>query len=71
MKKQNLYKIAWGIAAALLLAFSVTLIIDGCTYNDTLTSFPFYVYVIVRGIEFLLPSLLAFGVAFLLKKKYK
>ena len=69
--KKCLYKIAWGIAAALFLAFVVFLIIDACTYNDMLTSAPFYVCVIVRFFEFLLPSQLLFGIGILLKKKYK
>ena len=69
--KKHLYKIAWAISAALLLAFVVMLIIDGCTYNDMLTSAPFYAYVIVRFFEFLWPALLLFGIGFLLRKKWK
>ena len=69
--KKHLYKIAGAISGALLLAFVVFLVIDSCTYNDMLTSAPFYAYVIVRFFEFLLPSQLLFGIGILLKKKWK
>ena len=69
--KKHLYKIAWAISGALLLAFVVFLVIDACMYNDMLTSAPFYADVIVRFFEFLLPAQILFGIGILLKKKWK
>ena len=67
--KAIIYKILYAVSALLLLLFIVFLCIDLYFYNDMLSSAPFYAYIIIRSLEFLLPSLIIFIVALLLKGK--
>ncbi len=60
-----------GLALLLLLLFAFFLGMDCGSYNPMHTSAPFYVCILVRGLEFLLPSGIAFLVACLLWKKAK
>ena len=58
------------ISLILVLGFMVVLNIDWITYYSNANSSPFYVFVLVRGIEFLLPSIILFIIGlYLLKRK--
>ena len=70
MKKHNIYKFLYVVSALLALGFGIHTIVDACRYNNMLTSFPFYTYLIVRAIEYLVPSLVVFIVALIVKKKF-
>lgn len=70
MKKQNIYKFLYAVSALLILGFAIHTIVDGCRYNSMLTSFPFYAFVLVRAIEYLVPSIIVFIVAVIVKKKF-
>ncbi len=70
MKKQNIYKFLYTVSALLVLGFAIHTIVDGCRYNSMLTSFPFYAFVLVRAIEYLVPSIIVFSVAVIVKKKF-
>ncbi len=43
--------------------------IDYSRYNCTLNSAPFYIWIVVNAIYFLLPAVIAFIIAVALKKK--
>ncbi len=58
----------YAISGILLLCFCVFSIVDCVRYDEMLTSAPLELVLFVRAIEFLLPALLAFGGALLLRK---
>ena len=70
MKKVNIYRFLYAVSALLVLGFAIHTIVDGCRYNSMLTSFPFYAFVLVRAIEYLVPSIIVFIVALIVKKKF-
>ena len=70
MKKQNIYKIFYIVSVLLVIAFCIQLPVEYYLYDGTYTSAPFYVTIIVRLIEFILPSTVLFIIGKVLKKKY-
>ena len=70
MKKENYYKFMYGISALLLLGFAIRLGVDYYKYDPLTTSAPFYVNIILRSLEFILPSMIAFAVGIICKKKF-
>lgn len=70
MKKPNIYKFLYGASALLALGFAIHTIIDACRYDSMLTSFPFYAFVIAHAVVYLVPSLIVFAVALIVKKKF-
>lgn len=71
MKKENVYKLMYGISALLLIGFCIRTAADYLQYSSTFTSAPFYLWVIVRAVEFILPGIIVFIAARLIKKKYE
>lgn len=71
MKKVNICKILYGISIILLIGFAISLVTDYMQYNSYLNSAPFYVFVLVRVVEFVLPSVIVFIVARVVKRKTK
>lgn len=69
MKKSNIPKFLYAVSALLVLGFAIHTIVDACRYNSMLTSFPFYTFVVVHTIEYLVPSLIVFIIAQFIKKK--
>ena len=70
MKKKNIHKFLYVISALLVLGFAIHTIVDACRYDSMLTSFPFYAFIIVHAVEYLLPSLIVFVAALIVKKKF-
>ena len=70
MKKVNRHKFLFGISALLALGFAIHTIVDACRYDSMLTSFPFYAFIIVRAVEYLVPALIVFVVGLICKKKF-
>ena len=68
MKKKNWYKFMYIISGLLVAGFIIRLIADYIQYDPIATSFPFYASVLMRSIEFLLPSLIVFITAIIFKK---
>ncbi|MFL0245547.1 hypothetical protein [Candidatus Clostridium stratigraminis] len=56
------------IAALLVLGFVIRLGADYYKYQNSGNSAPFYVFIIGRGIEFLLPSIICFIISKYVKK---
>lgn len=69
MKKQKYVTFLYFVSIILVVGFLVSVCIDYFTYDSTYNSAPFYVFIIVRGMEFILPALLVWIVARILKKK--
>ena len=70
MKKKNIHKFLFIISALLILGFAIHTIVDACRYDSMLTSFPFYAFVIVHAVEYLLPSLIVFIAAVIVQMKF-
>lgn len=68
MKKENYYKILYVISAMSLLGFVIRLGADYYKY-DYIT-IPFYIDILIRALEFILPGLLIFIAGIICKKKY-
>lgn len=66
MKK---YKILYGISIILLICFCVFIGIDYSNYDPIVTSAPFSTNILLRGVEFLIPSIIIFVIGIILKKK--
>lgn len=69
--KNGIIKILYCAFAVLVLAFIVFLGIDFYFYDPISTSAPFYAYLIIRGLEFLLPAVIVLIVCEILKRKLK
>lgn len=70
MKKENIYKFLYAVSIFLIVGFVVRLGADCFKYDSINNSVPFYVFVIERVIEFLLPSIIVFVMGKIAKKKY-
>lgn len=70
MKKENYYKFLWGISVLLVLCFVIILGVDYYKYNPIITSAPFYTYIIVRALEFILPGFVIFMIGIVCKRKF-
>jgi hypothetical protein len=71
IKKENWYKFMYVISGLLVVGFIIRLTADYIQYDPIATSFPFYASVLMRSIEFLLPSLIVFITAIIFKKYAK
>ena len=71
MKKKNIYKILYGLTLTLVLCFMIFVIIDFSCYDSLTFSAPFTAYILVRGLEFLLPGIILFVIGFIIKRKKK
>lgn len=58
--KKKYFKILYSLAIVLLIAFFVFVFIDYINYDPIFTSAPFYVNILIRGIEFLFPCFICF-----------
>lgn len=70
MKKSNIHKFLYLISALLVLGFAIHTIVDACRYNNMMTSFPFYAFVIAHAVVYLVPALIVFVLALICKKKF-
>lgn len=70
MRKSNIHKFLFVISALLVLGFAIETIVEAFRYDSMLTSFPFYAFVIVNAVIYLVPSLIVFVVAVICKKKF-
>lgn len=70
MKKENIYKFLYAVSIFLIIWFAIRLGIDYFEYDDIANSAPFYVFIIERVVEFIIPSIIVFIVGTMMKKKY-
>lgn len=59
------------VSIILIIIFLIVLIFDYLEYKKSYTSFPFYATIIMRSIQFLIPSLVCFLISNIKKKKLK
>ena len=71
MKKLNWIKACYGLSVLLVIGFIINTIIDYSRYNSTLNSAPFYLWIIVNAIYFIVPAIIALIVGLVIKKKTK
>lgn len=69
MKKGNIYKFLYVISIFLIIGFVIRLVADYFKYNSIDNSAPFYTFIFVRILEFIIPSIIVFIVARIIKKK--
>lgn len=69
MKKENIVKFLYFISIILIIGFGIRVGADYLKYNTINHSAPFYAFVIVRMIEFILPSVIVFIIARMIKNK--
>ena len=69
MKKLNWIKICYGLSILLVIGFIINTIIDYSRYNSTLNSAPFYLWIIVNAIYFIVPAIIVLIVGLVIKKK--
>lgn len=71
MKKENIYKVLYAVSICLIVAFVIMVIVDKYIYHNTpVISAPYYLFIIVRAAEFIIPSIIVFIIGKVLKKKY-
>ena len=70
MKKKNIYKLLYIASALLTLGFVIHTVVDACRYDSMATSLPFYAFVIVYAVEYLVPGLIVFIAGLICKKKF-
>ncbi len=71
MNKENIYKFWVAVSFILLVVFAIQIGIDYSRYNRALNSAPFSAFLLMRGMEFVLPSLLVFLAGMFCKNKFK
>ena len=70
MKNENIYKFLYVVSIFLIIGFAIRLGVDYFKYDSYSNSAPFYVFIIERVVEFIIPSIIVFIVAKIAKKKY-
>lgn len=70
MKKENIYKFLYVVCIFLIVGFIIRLSVDYFKYDNINNSIPFYILIIERTIEFILPSIILFIAGIFCKKKY-
>lgn len=67
INKGNIYKLLYFCSIILFVGFVLRVIADYCKYNESYSS-PFYITLIVRVIEFVVPAIILFLGATVLKR---
>ncbi len=70
MKKENIYKFLYAVCIFLIVGFIIRLSVDYFKYDNINNSIPFYILIIERTVEFILPSIILFIVGIFCEKKY-
>ena len=73
IKKEIIYKILFAVSALLVLCFAIGFGVDIYMYNNNMymSSAPLYAYAISRAVALIVPSIIVFILALILKKKFK
>lgn len=67
--KKNLSRIFYFVSTILVAAFVIKSIVDYSHYSNTLNSAPFYVWVMVNALYFIIPAIVVFVVGIVMRKK--
>ena len=71
MKKINGVTVCYTLSVLLFLGFIINTIVDYSRYNSTLNSAPFYLWVLVNILFFIVPAIIVFIVGLVIKIKQK
>ena len=71
MKKINGVRVCYTLSVMLFLGFIINTIVDYSRYNSTLNSAPFYLWVLVNMLCFIVPAIIVFIVGLVIRKKQK
>ena len=71
MKKLNISKLCYVISILMLIGFVINTILDYSRYNSTLNSAPFYLWILVNILCFIVPAIIYFIIGIVIKKKQK
>ena len=63
------HKLLYGASLLMLLGFCVAVVVDWCQYNTTLNSAPFWIWIAMDVMIWLIPAAIAALAAFVAKKK--
>ena len=66
--KKILYKSLLIVSVILIICFLIFIIKDYLNYNEFMSA-PFYVYIIARTLEFIIPSIMCFIISKIIKNK--
>lgn len=66
--KKNISKLLFLLSFILVVIFIILIIIDYLNYDFLINSAPFSALILVRLIEFIVPSIIIFGIGVVLKK---
>lgn len=69
MNRRRISTLCLALAAILPVCFAVKVITDRVVYSNTLNSAPFYLWVVVDAVYFLLPAVIALAVGLVLRGK--
>lgn len=69
MKKENIYKFLYVVSIFLVIGFAIRVGVDYFKYDSYNNFAPFYVFILERLIEFIIPSIIVFIVAKITKKE--
>ena len=67
--KNNIPKICYIVSAVLAAVFVIRSIVDYSQYSTALNSAPFYVWVLVDALYFLIPVIVVLVIGFITKKE--
>ena len=70
MTKEKIIIVLYGISILLLILFITFTIIDYTKYNESYSA-PFYVNIILRAVEFIIPSIMFMMISYILNKRNK
>ncbi len=70
MKKENIYKFLYIVSIIFIIGFIIIIGVDYFKYDNLNNSAPFYTFIIMRIIEFIIPSILVFIIGKIIKNKY-
>ena len=69
MKKVRGYQLLTGASALMVLGFGIHLVIDYCRYVNSFTSAPFWIWIAVDAVLWLIPAALSLAAGLVSKKK--
>ena len=65
------YKVFYGVSVVLMFAFVIKLLRDIYVYNTTLNSAPFYIWIVVDIIYFVVPAIILFVIGKKIQRRNK
>ncbi len=66
----KVYHLFFGASGLMTLGFCIHVIVDYCQYDNMLNSAPFWIWIVMDALIWLLPAALALIAGFIAKKKF-